>query len=286
VPDDAVQRTLLMRDGSEIHLIERGEGPPMLLLHGVGLSADVWSYQLRDLAWSHRVLAVDLRGHGLSSTGTEGVMISAMAGDVAEVMEALDLESAVLAGHSMGGMVCQRALRTHPELLARRIGAVALISTSCGVGLPVPSWGRLMGAVSEVAGAGAAILGPGRPLIPSGEAGYFASRLGFGRRAPRAQLAATLRMLQGVPPEVFAKLIGEVLGFEERAPFADLEVPVAVAVGICDRLTPPRAARRLASNFRHASLEEHDDAGHMLMYERRDEISDLLDALSAQALAG
>jgi pimeloyl-ACP methyl ester carboxylesterase len=285
MPDDAVHRTLPMRDGSEIHVIERGEGPPVLLLHGVGLSAEVWSYQLRDLAWSHRVVAADLRGHGGSSIGTEGVTIQAMAGDLAEVSEALDLERAVVAGHSMGGMVCQRALRTHPELLGRRIGAVALISTSCGVGLPVPSWGRLMGAVGEVAGAGVTILGPGRPFIPSGEAGYLASRLGFGRRAPRAQLASTLRMLQAVPPEVFAKLIGEVLGFEERAAFPDPKVPVAIAVGVSDRLTPPRAARRMASNFPNASLEEHEDAGHMLMYERRDEISDLLDALSTRALA-
>ena len=63
-----------------------------------------------------------------------------MADDVAEVLVALDLERAVIAGHSMGGMVCLRLARRHPELLGTRVGAIALIATSGGLGLPVPSW--------------------------------------------------------------------------------------------------------------------------------------------------
>jgi pimeloyl-ACP methyl ester carboxylesterase len=245
----------------------------------------VWSYQLRDLALSHRVIALDLRGHGRSTAGVEGVTISAMAGDVAEVLAALDLENVVLAGHSMGGMVCLRVTRRHPDLLGTRIGAIALIATSGGVGLPVPSWNRLAGAVSRVAGAGAGIWRPGRPTMPTGDAGYLASRLGFGRQPRPAEVAATLRMLRATEPQVSTKLVGEVLGFEERAAFGNVEVPVVVAVGTSDRLTPPRFARRLVASFESASLNEYAGAGHMLMYERREEIDDLLDALSARAAA-
>ena len=281
-PDDIVHRVLVMRDGGESHLIESGDGPPLLLLHGASLSAEVWSYQLRDLALSHRVIALDLRGHGRSTAGVEGVTISAMARDVAEVLAALDLEHAVLAGHSMGGMVCLRAARGHPDLLGTRIGAIALIATSGGLGSLVSGWGRLAGAVSRVAGAGVGIWHPGRPTMPTGDAGYLASRLGFGREPRPAEVAATLRMLRAVEPEVFTKLVGEVLGFEERAAFGDVEVPVVVAVGTSDRLTPPRYARRLAASFEHASLFEYDGAGHMLMYERREEIGDLLGELSAR----
>ena len=283
-PDDIVHRVLAMRDGGESHLIENGDGPPLLLLHGASLSADVWSYQLRDLALSHRVIALALRGHGRSTAGVEGVTISAMAGDVAEVLAALDLENVVLAGHSMGGMVCLRVTRRHPDLLGTRIGAIALIATSGGVGLPVPSWNRLAGAVSRVAGAGAGIWRPGRPTMPTGDAGYLASRLGFGRQPRPAEVAATLRMLRATEPQVSTKLVGEVLGFEERAAFDDVEVPVVVAVGTSDHLTPPLFARRLAAGFAHASLFEYDGAGHMLMYERREEIDDLLDALSARVV--
>jgi pimeloyl-ACP methyl ester carboxylesterase len=85
---------------------------------------------------------------------------------------------------------------------------------------------------------------------------------------------------------VFTGLVGEVLGFEERAPFDDVEVPVVVAVGTSDHLTPPLFARRLAASFEHASLYEYDGAGHMLMYERREEIGELLDSLSARLVLG
>ncbi len=286
VPDDVVHRALVTRDGGESHLIERGEGPPLLLLHGASLCADVWSYQLRDLASTHRVIALDLRGHGLSTAGDEGVTISAMAGDVAEVLAALDLGHVVLVGHSMGGMVCLRLARRHPDLLGTRIGAVALIGTSGGLGLPVRSWGRLAAAVSRVAGAGVGIWRPDRPALPTGDTGYLASRLGFGRRPRPAEVAATLRLLRSTEPEVFTGLVGEVLGFEERAPFDDVEVPVVVAVGTSDHLTPPLFARRLAASFEHASLYEYDGAGHMLMYERREEIGELLDSLSARLVFG
>ncbi|HLN04655.1 MAG TPA: alpha/beta hydrolase [Acidimicrobiales bacterium] len=282
VPADVVHHALLMRDGGESHLIERGVGPAVLLLHGASLSADVWSYQLRDLAEWHRVIALDLRGHGRSSAGSEGVTISAMAGDVAEVVAALDLERAVLAGHSLGGMVCLRLARRHPHLLGTQVGAIALISTSDGMGLPLLSWDRLASAVGRVAGSGAGLLRAGRPAIPAGDVGYLASRLGFGRHPRPAQVAATLRMLRATEPGVFTGLIAEVLGFEERAPFGEVGVPVAIAVGTSDRLTPPHFARRLAGSIRHASLNEYVDAGHMLMYERREEIDDLLDALCAK----
>jgi len=286
LPEDVAHRVFAMRDGGESHLIEKGEGPAVVLLHGANLSAEAWSYQLRDLAGSHRVLALDLRGHGLSSAGSEEVTISAMADDVAEVLVALDLDHAVLAGHSMGGMVCQRVTRLHPELLGTRIGAIALIATSGGLGLPVPSWGLLAAAVGRVAGAGVGIWRPDQPALPTGDVGYLASRLGFGRRPRPAEVAETLRMLRSMAPDVFTTLVGEVLAFEERTPFGDVQVPVAVAVGTSDHLTPPLFARRLAAGFEHASLHEYSGAGHVLMYERRREITKLLESLSARAGTG
>ena len=284
VPDDVGHRLLALRDGGEAHLVERGAGAPLLMLHGANLSSDTWGYQLRDLAPAHRVIALDLRGHGLSVAGSEDVTISAMARDVAEVLAALDLSGAVLVGHSMGGMVCLRLARRHPELLGTRIGAMALIGTSGGLGLPVPAWSRLAGVASVVAGAGVGIWRPGRALATA-DTGILASRLGFGRHPHPAQVQETLRMLRAVDPQVFGKLVGEVLGFEESAAFGDVGVPVVVAVGTSDHLTPPLIGRRLAASFEHASLYEYDGAGHMLMYERREEINALLRALSDRAAA-
>jgi pimeloyl-ACP methyl ester carboxylesterase len=282
LPGEATHRQVSLRDGGEAHLVEMGEGPALLLLHGASLSAEVWSYQLRDLSGSHRVIAMDLRGHGGSLAGEEGLTISAMADDVAEVIAGLGLERVVLVGHSMGGMVCLRLARAHPSLFGSKIGALALVSTSAGLGLPVLSWGRLASAVSLVAGAGVGIWRPRRGL-PSADTGYLASRLGFGRQPRPAEVAWTLAMLRAIEPQVFNQLVSEVLEFEESAPFFSLNVPVVVAVGTSDHLTPPLYARRMAAEFEGAELSEYRNAGHMLMYERREEIDELLTKLAETA---
>ncbi len=275
LPAEVVHHELELRDGGTAHLVEMGDGPAIFLLHGANLSAEVWSYQLRDLYPDHRVIAMDLRGHGLSRPGKDDVTISAMAMDVAEVLAALGIERAVLVGHSMGGMVCLRLARLEPGVFNTAVGALALVSTSAGIGLPVLSWGRLASAVSLVAGAGVGIWRPGQGL-PATDTGYLASRVGFGRRPRPAEVAWTLRMLRAVEPQVFGKLVGEVLGFEESAPFPGLGVPVVVAVGTSDHLTPPLYARRMAAGFDKADLVEYPGAGHMLMYERREQVDQLL----------
>ena len=131
------------------------------------------------------MIALDLRGHGRSVPGSEGVTISSMADDTAEVVAALELERAVVVGHSLGGMVCLRMARRHPNLLGDRVGALGLIATSGGLALPVPSWDRLAGAV----GRGGRIRrrrAARQPAdAPRRDFGYLASRLGFGRSRGR-----------------------------------------------------------------------------------------------------
>jgi len=140
--------------------------------------------------------------------------------------------------------------------------------------------------LGSAAGSGTGLLRPDRAALPDGELGYLASRLGFGHEPRPAEVDATLRMLRATPPRVVVGLLGEVAGFEERAGFEEVGVPVAVAVGSKDHLTPPRLARRLAESFPGATLNEYPGAGHMLMYERREEIDALLDSLSARAACG
>lgn len=302
LPEGVVHHHLSSPAGGEVHAVELGSGPPVVLLHGAGLAADVWAYQLRDLSADHRVVAVDLRGHGGSTlapepvapdpsgrpaAGTAGdLTISAMADDVAVALEVLGIDGAVLAGHSMGGMVALRMLRDRPELAGGVVAAVAFVSTSAGLGLAVPAWETLARTIGRAAGSGATRVQGGRPSLPRGDLGYLASRLGFGRDPRPEQVAATLAMLRATPSAVFRALWPEVLAFEERAPYATAGLPVAVAVGSADRLTPPLYARRIAAGFEHAVVHEFVGAGHMLMYERRDALDDLLEQLAVRAARG
>ncbi len=101
LPPDVTRRTVATPDGGELHVIERGEGRPLVLLHGITLRADVWAPQFHQLAGRYRVIAPDLRGHGRSTAGSDGFGLLRLATDVATLLDALDLHEVVLVGHSM-----------------------------------------------------------------------------------------------------------------------------------------------------------------------------------------
>ncbi|EQD56452.1 non-heme haloperoxidase Hpx, partial [mine drainage metagenome] len=158
LPDDVTHHNVDTDDGGRIHVIERGQGRPLVLLHGVTLSASIWPFQMADLSEDFRVVALDQRGHGLSIPGKDGfgrdgfgrdgfgegpsmtsyepagsAVTRRMALDLDQVFEALDVHDAVLAGHSMGGMVALEYVTGMGRLAAGdRVSALALVSTSAG----------------------------------------------------------------------------------------------------------------------------------------------------------
>jgi pimeloyl-ACP methyl ester carboxylesterase len=81
-----------------------GDGVPLVLLHGFPLDRTVWDEQVEALAGS-RVVRVDLRGCGESEPSDGPALMESLAGDVAGLLDALDVTTAALVGHSIGGYV-------------------------------------------------------------------------------------------------------------------------------------------------------------------------------------
>ena len=136
MPSDVTHRSVPTPDGGSLHVMERGDGRPLMLLHGITLSAEVWAPQLNQLADRYRVIAVDLRGHGQSTAGRDGYGIPRLATDVATVLEALDLDDAVLVGHSMGGMTVMQFCDDHADVLSRRVAGVVFVATRAHAVVP------------------------------------------------------------------------------------------------------------------------------------------------------
>jgi esterase len=100
-----------------------GDGPPIVLLHGLfGASRNLHSLQKALSADGHRVLALDLRNHG-DSAHAAGMSYSEMAADVRETLEAMDALPCALLGHSMGGKVAMRLALDRPDLVSRLVVA-------------------------------------------------------------------------------------------------------------------------------------------------------------------
>ena len=95
---------------------DEGDGHPVLLfVHGYTCDSHDWSWQLPYFVASHRVIAVDLRGHGRSSAPEHGYGALDFASDLAGLLDTLKVERVVAFGHSMGGVVVSALAVEHPE---------------------------------------------------------------------------------------------------------------------------------------------------------------------------
>lgn len=274
------------RDGADLHLLASGAGRPVLLLHGVTLRAGAWRYQFA-LADHCRVLALDLRGHGRSTAGAAGYGLDALADDLADVLEALDLRGAIVVGHSMGGMAIMRFAGRHPDVLRQRVAGVLLASTSADPVLGFGTAGPLRRIAAAVKASAERIgwrhLPTYRPT--DGDLHFGLIRLSFGDGTPPHLVETVRAMMQAMGTEAANRSFLGLLANDERAHLPTIRVPTTVAVGSRDLLTPLRAARAIAAAIPGAELRVVAGAGHQLMMERPAELNDLIDALVARVEA-
>ncbi|MEU6223539.1 alpha/beta hydrolase [Streptomyces sp. NPDC047042] len=98
-----------------------GEGPALVLIHGIGDSSATWAELIPDLARSHTVIAPDLLGHGASDKPRADYSVAAYANGVRDLLTTLGIESATLVGHSLGGGVAMQFAYQFPERTERLI---------------------------------------------------------------------------------------------------------------------------------------------------------------------
>ena len=112
-------------NGIRLYYESQGDGRPVVLVHGLGLSSDMWRYQVPALARRYRVIALDTRGHGDSSKPPGPYDMAMYIEDLRQLLDFLGFEKPVLIGLSMGGGIVQSFALAHLE----RVLALGLIST-------------------------------------------------------------------------------------------------------------------------------------------------------------
>ena len=117
---------LITRDGVKLAFSDLGSGPePIILLHGWACDRTFLQPQFEHLSRLHRVLALDLRGHGESTAPERQYTVAEFAEDVHELSQALHLPPSVVVGHSMGGQVALELSAAYPE----DVSAICLIDS-------------------------------------------------------------------------------------------------------------------------------------------------------------
>lgn len=103
-------------EGCTLYYESYGEGPPMVLIHGLGATANLWHGAMQSLQQHHHVIAMDLRGHGRSD-GKGKFTVETWSHDVLGLIRHLELPSVTLVGHSLGSLVAQHLAQTQPGLV-------------------------------------------------------------------------------------------------------------------------------------------------------------------------
>lgn len=282
LPDDVVHHDIPAADGGSIHVIEKGEGRPLLLIHGITLQARIWAPQLHLMTDRYRVLAMDVRGHGRSTAGTDGFGRRIAARDVKTVLDHFDLRDAIVVGHSMGGMILMEFAGDFVDELAQRVAGLVFMDTAAYQLAPKP-------VLPLVKAMGARIrrrMDDGRPIreMPMGDddLSWVMSRLAFGADPPARAVDEVRRCGAEVPQSTSLPSGIELLDHDAREALAATKTPSMILVGSRDLLTPVYAARRIAAFLPHARFEVLAGAGHQLMQERPFEVADLIDSFAAE----
>lgn len=123
MPVSAPAGTATSPDGVVLHFTDQGQGSPTLVfVHGWSCDATYWDAQVAHFAPKHRVVAIDLAGHGASGQERKAYTMEAFGADVAAVLAQLDLKDAILVGHSMGGAVIVEAALAAPDHVLGLVG--------------------------------------------------------------------------------------------------------------------------------------------------------------------
>jgi 3-oxoadipate enol-lactonase len=116
----------LNRYKQELYYLDKGEGMPLVLIHGLGGSHKIFEKQIDELAKEFRCISVDLRGYGKSDNLGLNCNFDDLAGDVLDLLNELNIEKAYFLGISMGGILTQSIMINNPQVIKKAV----LVSTT------------------------------------------------------------------------------------------------------------------------------------------------------------
>jgi len=253
--------------GRSANYLGGGEGPVLLMVHGMAGCAENWRGVVEPLAQRHTVIAPDLPGHGLSAGGPGDYSLGSLAAGLRDLLLALGHERATLVGHSLGGGIAMQFAYQFPEMVERLV-----LVSSGGLGpevSPVLRAAALPGAelfIAATASAGQKVGGAiGRGLSAVGMkpgADIAEVARGYASLAEPRRRKAFLATLRSV-----VDTEGQRIAAADRLYLAE-EVPLLIVWGARDPIIPVRHGEDAHRTLPGSQLEVFEDAGHMPQIEQ------------------
>ena len=261
MPTTLNHRTVRLH-GREVAYVIGGEGPTVLLIHGIGGDWRTWEPVLDGLARQHRVVAVDLPGHGGSAKGAGDYSLGALASALRDLGGALGLERATVIGHSLGGGIamqfayqfperCERLVLVSSGGLGPDVGLVLRLATLPGselfLSLTAPAARSLINCAANAA----------RPLRirPAADAEHYARA--FAALADPDSRGAFLGTLRGV-----VGTRGQLVDARDRLYLTE-HMPTLIIWGQHDAILPVDHGHAAQQAMPGSRLDVFENAGHL-----------------------
>lgn len=251
------------RNGVPIFFDDVGSGPPLVLGHSILCSGEMWMYQVPRFREKFRVINIDQRGHGRSVPATKPYELRDMVEDAIAVLDQLDIERAMWAGLSMGGMVAMHAAISYPD----RVSALLLLDTHAGA---ESNYKKLK---YRAMSAGARAFGV-RPFFPA------ILPLLFGRTTLAENRALVDDWKARFEAIHVPSLTTAVAALTRRRSIVhelgSVRCPSLVIVGEEDASLPLPNSEEIADALANASLVVIPEAGHLSALEKPDEVTKVM----------
>jgi 3-oxoadipate enol-lactonase len=237
-----------------------GTGEMLLLVHGLGASSKLWINQVEAFGDRFHVVAVDLRGFGLSDKpkGPGSYSIERFSNDLFQLVDKLGVNKFHYLGTSMGGFIGQAMALRSPD----RISSLMLVHTAARSSIPRDILEVRLKALKEL------------------------SMTDYGKLVAEQALAAgkqsrifdwLVTMIAANDREAYAQVLTEGLsGFDLSKESSRLQIPVLVVVGEADRVIPAQAGYALAEGIPGVELHTLKDAGHIGYAEQPAAFNDII----------
>jgi pimeloyl-ACP methyl ester carboxylesterase len=242
-------------------------GTGVVFIHGAGMDHTVWVMPGRHFArHGFNVVAPDLPGHGRSG-GAPLASIDAMADWICDLVQTLDMENAIIVGHSMGSLVALNLAARHPQVAWR----LALLGTST----PMPVADPLLNAARDNSHAAIDMANT-----------WSHSRFGHmgGNEVPGMWMTAGgERLLERAGEDVFFTDLNACNDFVNGAELAaQVQCPSLVIIGKQDMMTAPISSRKVAAAIPGARSIELERCGHSMLSEKPDAVLNALKSIIQQ----
>src|SRR4051794_34319428 len=264
VPRSGTVRT----NGQELFYQTHGDGPPLVLVMGIGYDSSLWTLQqVPELSTRFRVVLLDNRDAGRSSRADHAYTIADMADDVFGLLDALEIHRTHLLGLSMGSMIGIEFALRHADRLDRLVlaGPDAAPARSAVDPISIWNWVKANDPSGEVFG--------GQQFT-----WLFSTAFLRNHAAVRDTIALLASNPNPVEPEAYDRQAQAYLQFDALDRLDGIKAPTLIIVGEQDLLTPPWVAHEVARGIPRALLKivTGDGSSHLVPLERPDEFNQLV----------